>query len=259
MIRGMAVAARHLQRDDLADSAARALEFVRARLLVNGRLRACWKDGRARFPAYLDDYAFLLDGVLELLQLRWRTEWLDFATVLADALLAHFQDDAHGGFFFTADDHESLLYRPRPLADEALPSGNGVAAQAFARLGYLVGEPRYLEASERTLRMAAGPLAQMPHAHCSLLNALEEYLEPPETVIIRGEPGPAEEWRRTASLVYSPRRQVFAIPSGDTKLPEGLATKAASSDTVAYVCRGTVCAAPVTSLSKLSESLRASV
>ncbi len=259
MIRGMAIAGRHLQRHDLAGSACRALEFVRDRLWVDGRLQACWKDGRARFPAYLDDYAFLLDGVLELLQLRWRTDWLAFATSLADAMLTHFQDGRNGGFYFTADDHESLLYRPRPLADEALPSGNGVAAQALARLGYLVGEPRYLEAAERTLRMAAGALAQMPHAHCSLLNALEEYLDPPETVVIRADPSAGEEWRQTASLVYSPRRQVFAIPSDERNLPEGLAAKASAVDPVAYVCRGTVCAPPITSLSKLAESLRASV
>jgi len=258
MIRGMAVAARHLQREDFADSAARALDFIRGRLWTDDRLKACWKDGRARFPAYLDDYAFMLDGVLELLQLRWRTDWLGFAMSLADAMLAHFQDDAHGGFFFTADDHESLLYRPRPLADEALPSGNGVAARALARLGYLLGEPRYLEASDRTLRMAAGALTQMPHAHCSLLDAVEESLAPPETVIIRGTPGPAEQWRQTASLVYSPRRQVFAIPPGEAGLPEGLAAKAPATDTVAYVCRGTVCEAPLTSLSRLAESLRTS-
>jgi len=258
MIRGMAVAARHLQRDDLADSAARAVDFVRNHLWTDDRLRACWKDGRARFPAYLDDYAFLLDGLLEILQLRWRSDWLAFAISLADPMLAHFQDDEHGGFFFTADDHEALLYRPRPLADEALPSGNGVAAQALARLGYLIGEPRYLEASERTLAMAAGAMQQMPHAHCSLLNALEEQLFPPETVIIRGEREPGEEWRQAASLVYSPRRQVFAIPSDAQGLPDALAAKPAGSGTLAYVCRGTVCAEPVASLPKLAETLRAS-
>jgi uncharacterized protein YyaL (SSP411 family) len=258
MIRGMAVAARHLQRDDLADSAARALDFLRGHLWTDHRLQACWKDGRARFPAYLDDYAFLLDGVLEMLQLRWRSDWLAFGISLADAMLAHFQDDEHGGFFFTADDQEALLYRPRPLADEALPAGNGVAAQALARLGYLTGEPRYLESAERTLAMAAGAIQQMPHAHCSLLNALEEQLFPPETIIIRGERDPAEEWRQAASLVYSPRRQVFAIPSDVQELPKALAAKVPASGTVAYVCRGTVCAEPVSSLPGLAELLRAS-
>ncbi len=259
MIRGMAVAARHLQRRDFAESATGALEFVRQRLWDGSRLKACWKDGRARFPAYLDDYAFMLDGTLELLQLRWRGEWLTFAAGLADAMLEHFQDHDHGGFFFTADDHEALLHRPRPIADEALPSGNGVAAQSLARLGYLLGEPRYLEAAERTLRMAAGALVEMPHAHCSLLTALEEYLAPPETIIIRGEPESAEEWRHMASLVFSPGRQIFAIPTAERDLPEGLAAKAPAEGTVAYLCRGTVCAAPVTSLSALTASLRASV
>ncbi len=90
-------------RPELADSATRAVDFVRADLWRDGRLLAAYKDGRSRFPAYLDDYAFLLDGLLELLQTRWRSDDLLFAVDLADALLAHFEDSAarrlllHGG------------------------------------------------------------------------------------------------------------------------------------------------------------------
>ncbi len=257
MIRGMAIAARHHQRHDFLTSAVQAMDFLHHQVWVEGRLQAVWKDGQARFSGYLDDYAFTLDAILELLQLEWRSEWLSLALDLANVLLDHFQDSDGGGFFFTADDHEQLIHRPRPLADESLPAGNGVAAQALARLGYLVGEPRYLSAAEKTLAAANSAMHQMPHAHCALLNALEEYLDPPEIIIIRGEPDAMEDWQRAASLLYTPGRLVFAIPAS-AELPDYLGSKAAGEDTRAYICRGNTCSAPVTSLSGLTKALRSS-
>ena len=124
-IGGMAVAARVLGRPDFADSATRAVDFIREHLFRDGRLLAVHKDGQSRFAAYLDDYAFLLDALLELLQTRWRSSDLQLATALADALLEHFTDGEHGGFYFTADDHEQLMHRSKSFGDEAVPAGNG--------------------------------------------------------------------------------------------------------------------------------------
>jgi uncharacterized protein YyaL (SSP411 family) len=257
MIRGMCIAARILGDATLAESAERAMDFARRALLVDGRLRATWKDGRARYPAYLDDYAYLLDATLEMLQLRWKAEDLEFATTLAEVLLAHFEDPAGGGFLFTADDHEKLLERPRPLADDAMPAGNGVAALALNRLGCLLGEPRYLEAAERAVRSAYPVIKRVPFAHCALLDALEEQLDPPEIVIVRGAPRRAADWARTARLVYAPRRLVFEIPVGAPALPPALAEKAApETGARAWICRGTTCLPPVDSLSGLTTALK---
>jgi uncharacterized protein len=257
MIRGMCIAARVLGDAALSASAERAMEFVRRELLVDGRLLASWKDGRARHSAYLDDYAYLVDAALEVLQLRWNAADLAFATTLADALLAHFEDAAGGGFLFTADDHEKLLERPRPLADDAMPAGNGVAALALHRLGCLLGEPRYLAAADRAVRSALPVIRRVPFAHCTLLDALEEQLDPPEIVIIRGSAKRAAEWARTARLVFAPRRLVFEIPADAEGLPPALAEKAApSSGARAWVCRGTTCLPPVDSLSGLTTVLR---
>src|SRR5690606_4211205 len=153
-ISGMAVAGRVLQQSELTRSAFEALDFLRRSVVRDGRLLAVYKDGEARFPAYLDDYAFLIDALLETLQTRWRNEDLELATRLADALLAHFEDRDNGGFFFTADDHEQLIHRSKSFADEALPSGNAIAAQTLTRLGLLLGETRYLDAAARALRAA---------------------------------------------------------------------------------------------------------
>ncbi|WP_129775001.1 thioredoxin domain-containing protein [Peristeroidobacter soli] len=250
-ISGLAVAARALRRPDLADAAAGAVDFIRQQCWRDGRLLATFKDGRARFAAYLDDYAFLLDGVLELLQTRWRSEDLKFATGLAEALLVHFEDRQSGGFFFTADDHEQLMHRSRSFSDEALPAGNAVAAQALTRLGLLLGETRFLDAAARTLRAAWPALQHYPHAHTALLVALEEHLEPPEIVIVRGEREEAESWRDELARVYAPRRLVFAIAADASGLPAAIADKKPQPETAAYVCRGMTCSAPVRSLSSL--------
>lgn len=250
-IGGMAVAARALRRSDLTVAACRAVDFIREHCWRDGRLLAAYKDGRARFPAYLDDYAFLLDGLLELLQTRWRSVDLKFATELAETLLAHFEDRDAGGFFFTADDHEQLMHRSRSFTDEAVPAGNAIAAQALTKLGLLLGETRFLDAAAKTLRAAWSGLEHYPHAHTAMLVALDEHLEPPEIVIVRGVAKEAEHWREELAKMYAPRRLVFAIPDDATDLPAAVADKKPLAETAAYVCRGMTCSPPVHSLSSL--------
>jgi uncharacterized protein len=249
-IAAMAVAARALRREDLGDAAQAAVDFIRQHLWRDGRLLATHKDGQSRFAAYLDDYAFLLDGLLELLQTRWRSEDLSLAVDLAEVLLNRFQDPA-GGFFFTADDHEALIHRSKSFSDEAVPAGNAIAAQALGRLGLLLGDTRYLEAVERTLRAAWPMLERYPHAHAALLVALEEHIDAPEIVVIRGSQQDAVQWRDSLSAIYAPRRLVFAIPQDAQNLPAALTEKKPMETTVAYICRGSTCSEPVRSLSAL--------
>ena len=239
MIGAMARAARVLDRADLAESATRAVDFIRARMWADGRLKATYKDGRARLAAYLDDYAFLAHGLLELLQCRWRSSDLAFARELLDVLLAHFADE-RGGFFFTADDHEQLLHRSRPFADEAVPAGNAVAAVTLLRLGHLLGEQRYVDAAEATVRAALHSIGRYPEGHATLLRALDEMLTPPELVVVRGTPAELAEWRRTLNAGYHPHRLAFCIPN-DAPLTGLLAERAPRAAPVAYVCTGTTC------------------
>jgi uncharacterized protein len=250
-IAGMAAAARTLNRPDLADSAVRAVDFIRMHMFDAGRLLSVYKDGRARFPAYLDDHAFLLDGLLELLETRWRTSDLEFATALAETLLERFEDRQAGGFYFTAADHETLIHRPKTYTDEAVPAGNGVAARALLRLGYLLGDLRFVDAAERTLRASWQGLARYPHGHASLLMALEEWLAPPTIVILRGGGDEILSWQREVARVYAPARLLFAIPDGVEDLPAALAEKRPRAATTAYVCRGMTCSAPIEKLDEL--------
>jgi len=255
-IRGMAIAGNLLDWHAAAVAATRAIAFIRDHLFVDGRLLASFKDDRARFPAYLDDHAFLLDAIIEALQATWSADQLEFAVEIAELLLEHFEDRDNGGFFFTANDHEQLMHRPKPFADDATPSGNGIAAFALQRLGFLLGESRYLDAAERTLNAAWPAIEEYPHGHVSLVTALEEYIDHPEIIVIRGAGPDLRDWRRNAVEIYAPRRLVFAIPSGETRLPGALADrKPVAGDTIAYRCVGTHCSLPMTSWEALSVEL----
>jgi hypothetical protein len=212
-------------------------------------------DGRAHLNAYLDDYVCLADAVLELQQVRFRSDELAFARELLEFVLRHFTDAAAGGFYFTSDDHETLIQRPKSFSDDATPAGNGVAALVLLRMGHLLGEPRYLAAAEATLRAAWPALVQHPQTHVSLLAALEELLSPTEVVIIRGTPQDIGSWSRELAQVFAPRRLVLAIPADATALPPALADKAPRAVTAAYVCRGSVCSEPLESLDALRGQL----
>jgi uncharacterized protein len=256
MIRGLAVAARALASGELASTATAALDFIRRQLWRDGRLLATAMEERAHLNAYLDDYVYLADAILELQQVRFRAAELAFAQQLIDVVLQRFADPA-GGFFFTSDDHETLMHRSKVFADDATPAGNGIAARVLLRLGYLLGEPRYLSAAERTLRAAWPALAKWPQAHMSLLGALEELLVPPEIVILRGEERTIEGWREELAHLYAPHRLTLAIPADALELPPALADKTARAAAVAYLCRGSTCLPPLDSFAALTEALRA--
>jgi len=251
MIRGMALSARFLQKPEYARSATQAVDFIRSTLWSknkgeNGRLLATYKDGKAHLNAYLDDYAFLLDALLELLQVRWRAIDLDFAVDIADTLLEQFEDKENGGFWFVSHDHEQLIQRPKTYADDAIPNGNGVAVFALARLGYLLGETKYLISAERALKNASTGINQAPTAHCTLLKGLEEYLNQPQTVIIRGGEAELETLKTKMNTQFMPRRQCYFIPENEQGLPDGLIDKKPAGpvdkgELVAYICEGMTC------------------
>ena len=255
MIKGLATAARVLERPDLADAAGAAVDFVQRRLWRDGRLLATYKDGRAHLPAYLDDYAFLADALLELLQTRWRSSDLQFARQLADVLLAQFEDREAGGFFFTAVDHEQLIHRSKSFSDDSVPAGNGVAASVLCRLGLMLGELPYVDAAERALKAAWNGIRDYPQAHMSLINALEDFLAPTQILVIRGDADSAGSWARAYGAEYAPTRMIFAIPSGAAGLPPALAAKAALDGTVAYLCTGMTCSAPMRDVKQIAEAL----
>jgi uncharacterized protein YyaL (SSP411 family) len=254
MIRGMSHAGRVFGRKDWIDSARCAMDFVRSTLFVDGRLLATYKDGRAHLNAYLDDHAYLIAALLDLVQSRFRIEDVEFAQTLADALLARFEDAAAGGFFFTSSDHEKLIARPKPGPDNATPSGNGVAALALQRLGHVLGESRYLDAAGRTLQAFFPQMQQHASAFATLCMALAEHMEPPATVIVRGEARDLPAWMAGMSDAYRPHALVLAVPNGLAGLPQ-MMDKPQRSGVNAWVCRGVNCLPPIDERSALDAQL----
>ncbi|NNF97170.1 MAG: thioredoxin domain-containing protein, partial [Halobacteria archaeon] len=141
--------------------------------------------------------------------------------------------------------------------DDALPAGNGIAALVLARLGHLLGEPRYLKAAERTLQNSWQAMSQIPYVHCALLDALEEYLYPPEIIVMRGDTENLAAGWRACQEGYAARRLCFAIPNDVTELPGLLAERKAADDFIAYHCSGTTCQPPIKTLKELKTLLSA--
>ena len=256
MIAGLARAGRALEQPAWASLAAAAVDFLHDRAWRDGRLYASWKQGQARFPAYLDDHAFLLDALLEVLQTRWWDRDFAWALALADQLLERFEDRERGGFWFTAHDHEALATRQKPWFDESVPSGNGVAARALLRLGHLTGETRYSDAGSRALHAAWPALGEAPHGCAALLLALREHLEPPRRVVIRTDAaGDARGWREIAARLRLRGEPVYVIPEGAAALPESLDAQRVEVGGVAYVCEGMMCLAPIDTPDELAALL----
>jgi uncharacterized protein YyaL (SSP411 family) len=255
-IRGMAHAGRVLGRPEWIASARRALDFIRTAMWREGRLRATYKDGRAHLKAYLDDYAFLLAAGLELLQDRFRLEDLAFAAELADVLLAQFEDAEAGGFFFTARDHERLVHRPKPGHDNATPSGNAIAAWALGRLAAITGEARFARAAERTLELFYPQMRDYPAGFGAMAVALDEVLQPPRTLILRGRDEALPAWQAELAREFLPDATVLALPDGAQGLPAPLDKPARLEPVNAWLCQGVTCLAPMPDLVNLKKTLK---
>jgi uncharacterized protein YyaL (SSP411 family) len=256
-IRALADAARALGQAELAEAAIRTLDFIRQRLWHDGRLLAVYADGRAFQPAFLDDYVLLIDAILAVQSLRFDVHELHWACALTEIVLTRFADTARGGFYLSADDQPVFMQRSRIFNDQRLPAGNAIAAQVLLRLGHLLGEHRYLQAAEDTLRAGLGLATAQPISHMSLLLALDEYLRAPVLVIIRGSLAAMPAWQQSLAKLYAPRVMVLCIDSQQQSLPGRLAACQPQGELVAYVCDSKGHSAPITALALLLDALRA--
>lgn len=248
-IKGLARAGRVLNRPDWIEFAHHAVDFIRNKMWVNGQLLATSKDGKAHLNAYLDDYAFLLDALLEFLEADYRSVDMQFAKEIAEALLEDFEAES-GGFYFTSHQHEQLIHRPKQFYDNATPSGNGVAAHALQRLGHILGEPRYLQKAEAALRAFDTSIKRNPAACATLCRALYEYLTPPTLVILRGDKEKLQDWRHEINQYYYPHHLFFYLDETISDLPITLQRNFTHAVN-AWVCKGVVCSQSVDDLASL--------
>ena len=251
MIRGMALAGRETGQSSFIDSAEQALTYLRNQHWQEGRLFAASRDGYAHLNGYLDDYVMLMDGILALQQCRWNGAEFEFLLQLAERVLSHFQaSDSAGqgaGLHFTGDDHENLILRSRPFADDSLPAGNGVATRVFGLLHHLTGDPRYGDLQQQIICAGWQLISEMPMAHCGLLAGVQDYLDPPATVIVRATDNALPDWRASLHSALDVRGYGLVIASDHETLPGLLAERTAVSGEAAtgYLCRGFHCSPPV--------------
>ncbi len=257
-IKGLARCGRLFSRPDWTQLAQNAVDFIRSNMWVNEQLLATCKDDgkgnyKAHLNAYLDDYAFLLDALIECLQANYRAVDLGFAEDLAEALLENFEAE-DGGFYFTSHTHETLIHRPKQGYDNATPNGNGIAAVSLQKLGHILGEPRYLQAAERTLKAFDSSMARNPAACATLCHALSEFLTPPTMVIVRGKANQMAAWQEAFNQTYYPHHLFFYLDENATDLPPTL-QRELLSDVNAWLCQGVVCGQRVNDLHEVLKNL----
>jgi uncharacterized protein YyaL (SSP411 family) len=262
MLAAFAEAGAVLNRPDYTAVAVQNAEFLRRELRrEDGRLLRTWKAGsEARYNAYLEDYAYLADGLLALYETTLDAQWFAWARELADVMLGHFSDD-DGGFFDTSDDHEDLLLRPKDLQDNATPSGNAMAAGVLLRLSLLTGEGTYWDKAEGATAGLYEVMARHPGSFAQWLSNAAFILSEPQEVAIIGAPDDPDTAALLAVLreTYRPAL-VVALASGEDEaevIPLLQQREAIDGRATAYVCRRFVCRQPVTDPANLRAQLAA--
>jgi uncharacterized protein YyaL (SSP411 family) len=250
MLAAFAEAARALGREDYREVAERNAAFLLRELRTEeSRLLRTWKAGEAKLNGYLEDYSYLIDGLIELYQTTFDARWYQAAYELAETMIGHFQAP-DGGFYDTSDDHETLITRPRELQDNAAPSGNAMAAAVLLKLGGLAVEPRFTELARETLSPMQSMMAQYPLGFAQWLQALSYYLASPLEIALVGAPSAAD----TRALLdvlrdgYRPH-QVMALGDSDggtTAVSLLLHRTPVDGRAAAYVCVNRVCQPPIT-------------
>ncbi|MHB8157223.1 MAG: thioredoxin domain-containing protein [Desulfocucumaceae bacterium] len=246
-------------------AAERAVEFIWMKMRrEDGRLLARYRDGEAAVPGYIDDYAFLQWGLLELYDVTFRTEYLRRALMLLDQMKDLFWDEENGGFFFYGKDSEELIARPKEVYDGAVPSGNSVAALNMLRLSRLTGREDLNQMSIRLLKTFAGAVSTYPRAHTFFITAVHSYLTPPGEIVIAGKEG-SEGVKRMAELVHREflpdtvvafRPENGGAPEIEELIPFTRGRGAVDGMPAAYVCESFVCHEPTTDVNTMASLIR---
>jgi uncharacterized protein YyaL (SSP411 family) len=261
MLAAFAEAGSALGRSDYTKAATRNAEFLHRTMRTDdGRLLRTWKAGsKAKYNAFLEDHAYLAEGLLALYQNTFDLRWFGWAGELVELMLAHFYDEKDGGFFDTSDDHERLIHRPKDIQDNALPSGNSMAATVLLKLSLYTGNPRYWDIAEKAVASLQKPMSEAPTGFAQWLVAASFILGEPQELAIIGESGGADT-RAMLDVVRETYRPNLVVAVGQEPDGESVALLAQRSlvdnRATAYLCRRFVCKAPVTDPAELVTQLQ---
>jgi hypothetical protein len=266
MIAALAKAGYALDNQKYTAAAAKAADFILQNITDDERrLLKRYRKGKAGLTAHLNDYAFMVWGLLELYEATFETKYLKNAIELNQQMLSHFWDEQNGGLYMTADDGEKLLVRSKTIYDGAIPSGNSVAVLNLLRLGHMTGVADYLTKAERIIKSFAAEIEKHPAGHSQLMVALEFALNPNYEVVIVGK----LKEKDTMSMLSAVRKpflpQIVALfrPADHEAAAEvtaiapfTLPMAAKDGRATAYVCQEFACKLPTTSIDQMLENLR---
>ena len=265
MITALAMGTRILGKKEYADAAIKAVDFIMNSMRDSkGRLLHRYREGTSGIQGNLDDYAFLIQGLIEVYEATFDVKYLKIALDLNQDMISHFIDRTRGGFFFTPDDGETLLVRKREIYDGAVPSGNSVAVMNMLKLARITGRSELEERSQETGRAFSSTVQQMPSAHTQLMTALDFALGPSHEVVIAGDPEGEDTRQMIKALenIYLPCTVIILRPTNDNSpqiddLAEYIRHHVSIDNrATAYVCVNNACKSPTTNVEKMIELLK---
>ena len=260
MISAMARAYQVMQQPDFLNAAAQCADFILDEMMVDGQLTHTYKDGRARFSAFQDDYASLIVALLDLYECQQELKWLEAARSLSEQMIGKFWDSKRGGFFYATEDSDDLIVRTKNPFDNATPSGNSLAAMALVRLGVLLDESELKEKARRLFGLYEGLMERAPTSCCQMLCALDFHIDSAYEVALTG---PLRERQKFMSVLHErflPNKVVVGGDESNGSQAEALIPLmkgkiAADRGPTAYLCRDFVCSAPLTETSEFRRVL----
>jgi uncharacterized protein YyaL (SSP411 family) len=261
MLASFAEAAAILERPDYLEVAKNNARFVLDNLRRDGLLLRTYKDGQAKLNAYLEDYAFFIDGLVTLFETSGELQWFEEACALTATMVDEFWDDEEGGFFFTGRSHEGLIVRSKDFFDNATPAGNSVAAEVLLRIGLLTDNGDYQRRAATILRLMASQVQRYPSGFGRLLCAVDFYVGIPKEIAIIGTIGTSETgmllneiWRPyLPNKIVAPARPEDMAAAKLIPLLRGRGQL--ENRPTAYVCEHFACKEPTTSPSELASQL----
>jgi hypothetical protein len=265
MIAALAKGGQALQDPAYSGAAARAADFILGRLRTpQGRLLRRYREGEAAIPGFLEDYAFLVWGLIELYEATFEVRYLEEAVDLTQRMIEFFWDEERGGFYFSGRENENLIARPKELYDGATPSGNSVAALNLLRLARMTGKADLEDKAGRLLRAFSAAVAEAPMAFTQFLNFLDYSLGPSQEIVLAGDPG----WETTRAMAaeiqrkFHPSKILLFREEGDggrrlaalCPFTEGMHPLGGKA--TVYLCEGYACKTPITDMAALRTALR---
>lgn len=255
-------------KEQYLESAIKATNFILKRMKQGDRLMRVWgrhedgsPEGIVKLQGYLDDYAYFIDALVNLASVHEDPQWLTAADELCRSMLSHFRDSAEGGFYFTADDHEELVVRPRSHFDGSVPSGTSAATMALLKLATLTDNEEYRQVAREVFSIYGPHLTRMPDQFSNLLNALDFYLSSPEQIAVVLPEGRAATDSSTAPLVlalhdrYHPNK-VMALAHESQNATMLFKDRSAAGDRAnVYICRNFTCQAPISTISEIKQAV----